>query len=295
MTRSTILKLIHAKFGEYKPIGKEVQVNCPFCILRRANHLPDTSYKLYINIQKGVYNCFRCEAKGHLSFLFPQLEEIAVEAENIVKNTEQRESLLEPLPEGVKLSKLRKPWDEIVYPFLLGKGFAPASLEDTAYFVEEYKKKDYSFGPCLVFPIHQFGSYRGFQARTVYKNTTPKYIGASSMDRKSILYGYDEAFSQKERLVITEGFFDKLKVGSKAIATLGKNITDIQLRLIRLGEFKDVIVFLDKDAKEEAISTAKKIALYFRTYLAVPTKKDPGDMSRTEILEVFQKKLERIY
>lgn len=294
MDTKTLISIIKSRFGEYKRNKDWVNVNCPFCILLRpARGTPDSEQKLGINLKTRVYNCFRCESKGPLSSLIPQVDSIGIEAQKVIEN--KKDSNLEDLPKGVKLSQLKYPWNEIVYPLLLDKGFSPASMEEITYFVEEYKKGNYTFGPCLIFPIYQFGSYRGFQARTVYKNTIPKYIGATNLDRKSILYGFDEAFTQKQRLIITEGFFDKIKVGHRAVATLGKNITDNQLRLIRLGEFKDVVVFLDKDARKEALDTAHKIALYFRTYIATPTKKDPGDMTRTEIQEVLDKKLERVY
>jgi len=308
MNKSTVVRLIKAKFGEIKKQGDWVNVNCPYCIFRRpAKGVPDKEFKLGINIESGWYSCFRCQAKGKLSLLFPQLDSIAIAAEEVIQKTEQKETTLEQLPPGVKLSELEGAWKEIVYDLLLSKEFSPAALENITYFCQDYKKQDFSFGPRLIFPIYQFGSYRGFQGRTVYKNTLPKYIGASNMDRKSILYGYDEAFAQQEELIITEGFLDKIRVGQRAVAALGKNITENQLRLVRLGTFKKVVTFLDKDARLEAIETARKIALFFPSYIADPDwinlrllsngerKKDPGDLNREEIDHILRKNLERIY
>ena len=110
-----------------------------------------------------------------------------------------------------------------------------------------------------------------------------------------MLYGYDEAFAQNDRLVITEGFFDKLRTGVTAVATLGKSISDEQLRLIRLGDFKEVIVFLDQDAQRESRAIAHKLSLYFKTYICCPTAKDPGEMTTAEIQHVLQYRKERVY
>lgn len=291
MNKVQITNLIRKKFGNIKKTGDEVQVCCPLC--PTLGQGIDKKYKLYINVSKRVYNCFRCESKGVLSSLFPQLNITSIEP----KVEEINDNSLESLPEGVNLSALTYPWNDLVYGMLLDKGFAPATLENVVYFCENYIKKDFVYGPCLIFPITQFGTYRGFQARTIYKHTEPKYIGASNMDKSQILYNYDVAFSQKERLIITEGFFDCLKCGVMAVATLGKKITYKQLRLIKLNDFKEVIVFLDKDAEKESRWTAKQIALYFPTYLAIPHKKDPGEMTRIDIQNLLddKNKLERIY
>jgi hypothetical protein len=286
--------MIRKRFGTVKRSGDEIQVCCPFC------PTVDKKFKLYINVSKSVFNCFRCESHGVLSSLFPQLAAVTVEQKEEDSNSEA----LEQLPRGVMLHTLTYPWSDLVFGLLLDKGFSPASLDNITYFCENYIKKainkdkqDYQYGPCLVFPIIQFGSYRGFQARTIYKNREPKYIGATNMDKSKILYNYDVAFSQKERLIVTEGFFDCLKSGNEAIATLGKKISDKQLRLIKLNDFREVIVFLDKDAEKESRWTARQIAMFFPTYLAIPTKKDPGLMTRLEINDLLSNKraLERVY
>lgn len=287
-TKHHVLAQIQRKFGYYKLNLPQVQVNCPFCEARGLSR--NTTYKLGIHLDKEVYHCFRCDAKGKLSTLFPNLISTPP-----VKPVESTVEGLEPLPEMVDLKDLKYPWTDIVYGFLNEKGFPAATLAHKVFFVDSYKKKEYSFGPRLIFPIYQSGKYRGFQARTVYKNTDPKYIGASGMDRKSILYNYDTAFKQGEQLVLTEGFFDQIRVGDSAVATLGKIITDEQIRLIKLGSFKRVVVFLDDDAKDEAKENANKLKKYFTTYIATPTKHDPGGMTRIEIQQLFNNKLDRVY
>ena len=289
--KNTILSLIHKRFGNYKISGDEIIVKCPFCVLRGQKI--NTSYKLYINIKKHLYNCFRCEARGKLVNLFPQLAAIEIKAEDILKDTETK---LEQLPQNMQyLENLKYPWNDLVYEFLHDKKFLPATINSKVFFVEDYKKNNMSFGPRLVFPIYQFGTYRGFQARTIYKSTDPKYVGASFMDRRSILYNYDIAFSQSKELIITEGFFDCLRVGDCAIATLGKSVTEMQIRLIKLGDFKRVVVFLDQDAEYEATQVAEKLCMYFPTYIAYPNKKDPGEMNKEEIDNILNFLQERTY
>ncbi len=283
-----LINLIAQKFGKYKRNGSEVQVNCPFCVM--FGHTPNRTFKLYINISKKLYNCFRCGTSGHLKSLFPQLPALP----NYQKSADT-EDTVELLPQGCKLTELDYPYNELVDDFLSKRGVILSEISDAAYFCKEYMKAGYSFGPRIIFPIQQSGTYRGFQARTIYNNMEPKYIGATGMNKKGVLYNYDIAFKQHERLVLTEGFFDCLRVGSTAVALLGKTITYNQLRIIRLSVFKKIIVFLDKDAEREAWNTAHMIAPYFPSYIAIPTKKDPGEMTTEEIELLLNNDLQRVF
>jgi hypothetical protein len=297
MNNFTLLKLIYSRFGSYQKSGYEVRVNCPFCILRGQS--PNTTKKLFINIDKKVYNCFRCEARGKLSLLFPQLEAISIAGEGIMNRIEQKDNELEHLPNVKSLDDLTYPWDDLVGEFLSkreGYRWTIKELVEKVYFCEHYNKNDKAiFGPRLIFPIYQLGSYRGFQGRTIYKNTDPKYVGATNMDKKGTLYNYDTAFSQRKRLVIVEGFFDQLRVGDTAVATIGKEVSQTQLRLIRLGSFKEIIVFMDRDAEKKSYEVAQELSRYFSTFVALPTRKDPGEMETEEIEYVLHDKKVRVY
>lgn len=293
--------LLTKKFGIVKETGRPDQfsVNCIFCTLHGLT--PNTTYKLSINTTIKKYHCFRCGTSGRLEDLIPQASAIKYTTYDTI------EKGLEPLPEVESLEDLISPWNKLVYNFLHGKGFAPVTMKDICYFCESYIKKNFDFGPRLIFPIYQSGKYKGFQARTIYNNTDPKYTGATGMQKSKILYNYDIAFSQNERLVITEGFFDCLKVGQTAVCTLGKIVTEGQIRLIKLKDFKKVILFLDKDAYAENKENANKLKRYFKTYIACPKwetlpllpngrkKKDPGDLTRQEINEVLNFNLERVF
>lgn len=287
MEKNVLLRLIKTQFGEYKDGGSDIQVNCPFCILR--GRTADTGFKLYISINKDVYHCFRCDSAGRTSRLFPQLASYGTVFDRTVVEDDKQ---LESLPEGFRLREL--PEGHVARNFIQNRGFTCDELDSKVLYCPEYRKGNLSFGQRILFPIAQFGSYRGFQARAL-DNKEPKYIGATSMVKKTILYNFDEAFLQDEELVIVEGFFDCLKVGSTGVAVMGKAVSDEQLRLIRLGRFKRVVVLLDKDAKKEVKETAAKLAPYFTTFVGFLDKKDPGEMSHEELRHFLTYKIERVF
>ena len=162
MNKSTIIRLISSRFGDHRDAGgNEIRVCCPFCLLRGKTQ--DDKYKLYINPVKDAIHCFRCDYKGKASSLFPQLASLGVEFEKIGKRTEN--ATLEAIPTGCyNLSQLSA--SHLCREFLEGRGFGLSDFDMAGgiLFCEDYKKGDYSFGPRLLFPVYQFGVYRGFQA-----------------------------------------------------------------------------------------------------------------------------------
>lgn len=290
--KRVLLEFVRRQFGEYKETGSDVQVNCPFCA--RHGKGADRSFKLWISFTRDAFHCFRCDAKGRTSRLFPQLSTYGTYCGEDKRNNETLTPELEPLPDSCLLLR-ELPQGHLARSFIEARGFrCDDGLDKRVLFCCDYRKGNFSFGPRLIFPIYQTGTYRGFQGRCLDGNE-PKYIGATGMRRKTILYNYDEAFSQSEELVIVEGFFDQWKVGRTAVAAMGKAVSDEQLRLIRLGTFKRVVVLLDKDAKQEVKKTASKIAPFFSTFVGFLPVKDPGEMTNEQLRHFLTYNIERAF
>lgn len=281
-----LIRLIKSKFDDYRESGDDVRVCCPFCPTRGRSI--DKEFKLYINPIRNVTHCFRCEYSGRADVMFPQL--VAFDISTETKKPESAD--LESLPECVQLYDLSS--THLAREYIEGRGFTSQWLWDRVFFCKDYCKDDYSYGPRIIFPFYQYGLYRGFQARTIWKNTEPKYLSATGMKKKNLLYNYDTAFSQNKELVITEGPIDCLKTGDHAVALLGKAISDEQLRLIQLGDFKRIVTLLDPGTKKEGKETAKKLAQYFNTFKGDLKDKDPGEMTRPEIQQFLQT-VERVF
>ncbi len=293
MVNTRLLKrVIESKFGDVKPAGEDTRVNCPFCIIR-GRKTPDNEYKLYINPIRDVAHCFRCDYASKASKLIPQIASFGVPVGKVQEQNDGEEDGLEGIPSNCTLDSL--PDEHLALTYLTNRGFNPFHFLERIVFCPDYKKNNYSFGPRLIFPVFQSGTYRGFQGRTVWKNTLPKYIGATNMKKKALLYNYDEAFSQDEQLIVTEGFFDVLRIGSQAVGAFGKAVSDEQLRLIRMGQFKRIVMLLDPDAKKEGLESANELARDFNTYVGLLKDKDPGEMTRTELDNFMKNQLRRVY
>lgn len=291
------IKLISARFGDYKQSGDEIQVCCPFCELN--GHTPDENYKLYINPVRNVFNCFRCGSKGRSSDMIPQLG-IQLSIEDLVVKRVKPKFVydnyeVEPLPPGVPLTELPKEHPAIQY--LSNRDLSLDYLGDRVYFTEQLICNTFTFGPRLIFPVFQAGTYRGYTARTILDDGFPKYKTAHGMVKAGMLYNFDTAFSQSEQLVITEGVFDCLRIGDQAVALFGKSISEQQIRLIHLGDFKRIIFMLDPDAKTEMEVAADFFTSNYDVYIChLPEGvKDPGDLSFEQAQSTLKTNLERIF
>jgi len=295
MNKAAATRLIYSRFGDYRDAGTdEIRVNCPFCLLR--NKTQDVKYKLYINPVKDAVHCFRCDYAGRATDLLPQLISLGVDFEKIRKRDE--DTTLEATPaESHHISELHATTNP-GRSYVEGRGFGARDFDVAggALYCEDYRKGPHSFGPRIIFPVYQFGVYRGFQARTIWKNTDPKYVNASGMNKRSLLYNFDNAFKQKEELIITEGIFDAIRVGTdKAVAAFGKAVSQEQIRLIGLGDFDRVILLLDRDAEKEGKASAHSLAKNHNTFVGFLPVKDPADMRKEELDLFIKKELRRVY
>ena len=301
--------LLRAKFKKLKKTrGRngttEYRVCCPFCG-------DDKGFKLYINFEKGVYNCYRdVTHRGTVKSLFGDI------ARQFAGRIQTEQERLQPLPEKMESPGYMIPVDQvddesapIQYLTVTRKRvFNPRELYRSwgvMYCAQgkEFYLGDTSFNTTntLVFPIWMFNKLVGWQARLLYdpKSLTleecagfgfrkdedgdyllpPKYY-TSKMSKGRVLYNFDLA-RKYNYVVITEGVFDAISVGGPAVATFGTGISEYQMRLIK--EYWDsAIILLDPEGTDAA--TTELITDLYKSIPVVWVKlvgyKDPGDTPR---------------
>lgn len=110
----------------------------------------------------------------------------------------------------------------------------------------------------------------------------PKYFTMPGMDKREILWNYDNA-RRSDVVVVTEGVYDAIRVGRCAVATLGKYVSEKQVALLQ-QYWRHVVILLDPDAAKEA---TRLRAMFGPTVDAVPVTlkgyKDAGEAPREEI------------
>lgn len=100
----------------------------------------------------------------------------------------------------------------------------------------------------------------GWQARALPPVQQPKYRNSRGLRKSDVLYALPEAVKSEGPVVLVEGVTDVWRLGSNAVALLGKFMSDRQGTLIaRHFAGRPLVVLLDRDAHADAQSIREKI------------------------------------
>jgi DNA primase len=175
----------------------------------------------------------------------------------------------------------------------------------------------------LIFPIYMRNTLEGWQARIIETKTkrgrratwkgedcgwtypilgsdgnwsdvgVPKYYTCPGMKRNKALFNFDKAISEgRDFVVVVEGPIDAIKVKDHCVATLGSQITQQQIRILK-SNWNKIILILDNDVDTESKNFQKIIAELSDgvdfSYFKLEGGLDPGGMETKEIWEEIEK------
>ena len=301
--------------------GDHIIANCPFCA--KEGHFYLNIFKVFQKSgtkYKNCWDCKKCSEAGNLAKLLTKLKKLHLLTEgkfvdldkplvNKLKaiEVEEQESLEIPvnkLPIGFR----RISSD----PYLEGRGFTSREFEKHVLGRTKLKPslKDY-----IIISLQERSQCRGYLCRSTlsrqeidrinaeyeHQGIRKKYLRwTNSLDiqKSKVLIGYDEIMFTTEWVVLTEGFFDKVKVDQvldldssdkiKCCSTLGKAVSSEQIRKLQLRGVTKVIIMQDPDA----ISESKRLGLtlmdeFEEVLIGYTGSKDLGDSSYKEVLKAF--------
>lgn len=212
-----------------------------------------------------------------------------------------------PLPEGTKrlITKEKLPESFPYINYLLNRGI---SLYEMEYYGIMYLPngvikmpqtgKEVPIANSLVFPTYNDeGQVVYWNTRSIEKDPYIKAINApefeNSFSKKNTIFNLDKA-KKTGNIVISEGVLNAISTGNSGVATFGKQITDEQVQLLEQAflENKNLnfYIFLDYDAKNQALELAKRIYVFSpNIYLVVNPygNMDANDMGKEKALELI--------
>lgn len=277
MSDRTLVEYLDFRLGAHAGNGPEYRWFCPMCIDLVGSEA--SKQKLHVNTERGVGHCYRCE------FKFNQFEQLFRSLNNGVLRIEEARLIRREvkLPSNVatesvmtvlhrddddrsaRLKPVRVPRD--AFPLWLPKKKNPLLRRPLDYLhgrgITDEQIERHQISYCvggryagyLVFPVLQNGEQVYFTTRFVGQatdgmksNNPPKAAGFHS--KSTCLLNHDGAAGQKI-VAIVEGPFDMMAWGSRAVALMGKAISDDQVALVeglcRSGT-REIVVSLDSDA-----------------------------------------------
>lgn len=227
-----------------------------------------------INLDTGLWQCFKSGNSGGFTKLYSELEEITykkAQAELLFKSfllsgeqileDDERIKAIEVLPQtnGLDDTELFEVNPEAydLYPeawlFIMNrKLFDLENSNKQQYFItKEGRYKDR-----LIIPFMEKGNIFYFQARSLKTYLSPKYLNPPSeigLRPSSILFPYDEGASH---LVVCEGPLDAISLqiqGVNATCTLGSHISGLQMDILKHFPGKIILGYDNDEAGHRGI------------------------------------------
>ena len=295
-------------FEAYGPVkrktasGTEIVLQtCPLDLKKRGTRHPP--FKCYLNGSKGSFKCFYCHGDGeggNLEDLITRRPRRPVQEdpEELVTNS------ITPIPPSIPIVEIK----EGLHPsWLYLNGQRHISFEavrDSGIRwknsgVPAWEKVDEDgerFGTCkmpgLIIPVTIRGELMGWQICPVPRiEGFLKYITAAGSSFP--LYNYDHVVRVGSRVcVVTEGVFDTLTLHNISVGIFTDKINDRKVRLLRAGNFEEIILCLDSDRDDVHVQRQmSKLAGCAPTIRSVrlpggdPNDYNPGDLVKILGLE----------
>jgi len=141
----------------------------------------------------------------------------------------------------------------------------------------------------VAFPVTQEGRMVGYQARTILADTkAPKMLTVGKVGGKALMFDQN---LNPGYVILAEGPFDAMKCCNLKgwVATMGKGVTEQQLKLALKHSPNRLYLALDPDAARDVTRLIKTAGQQTEVYKLdpLPGYKDLGEMTPAQVEEAF--------
>jgi DNA primase len=270
------------KFSENYKLGSGgVEIIVPSIFVK-----DDEKCHMSINLETGLWQCFKTSKKGNFIHLYAELEDLAYKAakdELTFESFYHNDTKIwdwaskEGYTKNVSLAELHENYLEEIVPDLSVMRCSPEAAkawnflynrnlfsDDHRYFV----CKEGLFKNRLIIPIYEDNDYKKemvfFQARALYSDMQPKYLNPIKTKTSHILPPFDY---EKEYVVITEGPLDMITLqiaGVNATCTFGSSISSTQIDYLKAYPGKIILGYDNDKAGRQGIERMETMRLLAR-------------------------------
>lgn len=277
--------------------GLEVNYNCPYCVTRGKT--PDTKGHLFVNIESGVYHCYRCEAAGRVysDGTDQSNDRVVIDNTKLLNRLKECNDKLQGTSSVDEVTWLKIPYvsvltNPIATEYMTNRGFSESLLVERDVRVGSIF--DELYGRVVVPNRVKDLVYTDMYSARSYLNQDRKYLNPT-VKKSNIVYNLHRISDNPEYIIITEGVLTAMRAGSNAVAVYGHSCSKSQLRQIYNKNPKLIYVNYDRDAYLESLELCKEI--YDRGIpvinVVMPDNRDAADYELSDYMQIV--KSSRLY
>ena len=240
---------------EYKEKGDEISFSCPFCN-GDEDHRNNEEYHFSINIASGVYNCFKCGAKGNLFTLCGRFHDFSL----IKKNKNNQEPQLKKKPESLydEAVAYNQALPDRYRQYFHDRGLNDKSIDDNLLGFGEFNGRNWLVIPIFASPKE----VKFFKLRRLPEfDEEPgnKYIFYPAGAGGACLVGsYEASRSHSDSILVCEGELDRIIALQNGInmpvitSTAGANTFKEEWIKEYLSKYRTIYLCFDNDEAGES-------------------------------------------
>ena len=247
----SFVKKTFSEVGYYGNPPTDYQVSCPFC--------GDDSHKhLHISMVKRVCHCFKCGYSS--SWVGLVMDVTGLPYHMAIGELYQRASLVGKTSlydlflseakhiDTEELSKVELPKDFVPLHAAQGSASEPYKkyMKRRGFGEEYWLRYNIGFAPSITLRVIIPIEYDYWQGRAIQDWLEPKYINPKS-DAARVIFN-SAALEMYKEVVICEGAFSAMAVGSNAIALIGKECPEEKLKRLLNAPVQHYIISLEPGA-----------------------------------------------
>lgn len=252
------LRYIIGLFGDDYSIENEtageISYHCPFC--PSLGHRNDDK-KLYVNTNKLVYQCFRCESKGSLNqkisseFNTVDIGKTFLDYINDSSTDKEETSYFHISPVLLINEK-----DSTGYKYMRDRGFTD---EDIELYSMRLSGLDNLIGRVIIPNEVISKNWTDMYVARTYIDHPNRYKNPANSKKSQILFNYHRIPDNPKYMILNEGPLNSIIAGKLSVASFGKVLSDTQLQMILDKHPEHLYVSYDTDAIEYALKVCDSV------------------------------------
>lgn len=224
----------------------------------------DPKRHMSINLENGLWRCFKTGNTGNFITLYSRLESVPYRQayekfmfESFIREDQEQPQEAPKVSQALETFEMEKVDPEAEYDDYIMA--AASELMHSRHMQDQnfYVAKEGMFKDRLILPFFNTKSEMFFcQARALKHTAYPKYLNARNFKASEVLYPYN--YSGFEPLYITEGVFDCLtlkKCGLNATSTLSCMVSRKQMEQLKYYQGKLIVAYDSDSAGMHGVKT----------------------------------------